>query len=620
MYSRERGTRVPFAPSTVRARCGQLDVALALRDQRALDKAKRCPRRTLVRALRNSFTSRYPTVPLIVGGNPVFDDIELCNVTFSDSEDEDNEADSRAPWLTARDPPGLQKSILSELFCELPTKPVSPRNAFAVENVRCALCLKSTAVECTSNETQCQMATFETETNSMVCSKVNGKEDCTIPHHQVPENTSCVASRSGESVDRFGGTCAHTFAVPEAADTKFGESPQVEKNIVESLDGNCCSENYHTTSNSLESNNETDRNGSTNRDLDMNSFSSGEAIPGDMRETCEFDFCDTDISSASNTLAAPAYGRSGIKGRNRVWDVIHNVAAADSSKLELSCCSEEKGVPCAEHCALALHEVLSVNLNIEVCSRYHIHDPSLYSFACAQLFRRDEYTQHVRDVHAVIHDAVDHLLEVRCPLAHAGCTFSMHRRLPSKSNVIFSPLLESLGLRQTDVQDSMSEVHELLSHSSDYPPASREGNFTEDRKVDVSNMFACNSASAVAARAPSSTAATFPQDSNSVNSSHSGEPSSKGLSHSVVFYDYAACKECTPELFTSREFDSAVCMRPRASKEPTPCEDDSEVLISSSIYFTLLYSGRHFNIEKVFYEFVYFLITRMQPVTFSFSE
>ncbi len=45
------------------ARYGQLDVALALRDQRVLNEALRAPRSTR-RALRNPLTQRFPAVPL----------------------------------------------------------------------------------------------------------------------------------------------------------------------------------------------------------------------------------------------------------------------------------------------------------------------------------------------------------------------------------------------------------------------------------------------------------------------------------------------------------------------------------------------------------------------------
>jgi len=93
----------------------------------------------------------------------------------------------------------------------------------------------------------------------------------------------------------------------------------------------------------------------------------------------------------------------------------------------------------------ALHEVLAVDLDMVVCARGNIRDPSVYSFTCAQLFRRDEYMRHFRDVHSVIHDALDHWLEVRCPLAYRGCTFSVHHRLPTGANIVFSPLLESIG-------------------------------------------------------------------------------------------------------------------------------------------------------------------------------
>jgi len=47
-------------------------------------------------------------------------------------------------------------------------------------------------------------------------------------------------------------------------------------------------------------------------------------------------------------------------------------------------------------------------------------------------------------------------------------------------------------------------------------------------------------------------------------------------------------KEGTPEMFTSREFDSTVYIRPRMLKEPTPCDDLEETLCLTGLPYEML--------------------------------
>ena len=65
LYAPERQARVPFKLANAHARGGQLDVALALRDQRMLTKAMQAPS-TTKRALRSHLTKRFPAVPINV--------------------------------------------------------------------------------------------------------------------------------------------------------------------------------------------------------------------------------------------------------------------------------------------------------------------------------------------------------------------------------------------------------------------------------------------------------------------------------------------------------------------------------------------------------------------------
>lgn len=93
-----------------------------------------------------------------------------------------------------------------------------------------------------------------------------------------------------------------------------------------------------------------------------------------------------------------------------------------------------------------------VPLNIELCveflTHYQLKPDRVYTFACGQVFRRDEYAWHYQNVHRDIHCGLNGWLEQRCPLAQYGCSFSRRRfrPAPSGSQLVFSELLESFGM------------------------------------------------------------------------------------------------------------------------------------------------------------------------------
>ena len=555
MYSRERGTRVQFAPSSLRARCGQLDVALALRDQRMLDRAKRFPRRSLVRALRNSFTKRYPAVPLLVGGNPAFvGENSVGELSFSESDDEEQEASSRAPWLTAKEPPGLQRSILNELLGELSTKSTASGcvSNLTAEDVRCALCPKVES-KCAANAAVCLT---ESVTEPVELSKPDGIESvtaCGSRHYRELDSSSNGCTTSAET-DLA--TCLLSSQdVPHSVN---GTSTNEEKIKVFWGDG------YQPV----------DANSSLVADADAKT----DAVQS-KREVGNIDSMSADRGWIADTCSngkPMKTGEGSIVGTSR--------SISDGGSLA---CIEHS----SESLPLTLHEVLAVDLNVEVCSRYTLRDPSLYSFICAQLFRRDEYMQHVCDVHSVIHDAIDHWLEVRCPLAHCGCTFSMHRRLPSGANIIFSPLLESLGLQRTDALVSAmkkSTLEELANQPESSPTACSQMPTSEDtcQMGDYETEILSLSSNDVK-YGNMSFSSTLKECTQELLTLGDNDASDRISTVNKMIVCEKRLKECTPEMFTSTEFDSAIYMRPRTSKEPTPADDD-EVLCLTSLPFELL--------------------------------
>ena len=100
---------------------------------------------------------------------------------------------------------------------------------------------------------------------------------------------------------------------------------------------------------------------------------------------------------------------------------------------------------------------LHLDIRLEVETRLQPKHKAMYTFVCAQLFRRDEYQWHSKNVHDDILGGMNNWLEQRCPLASYGCGFSVRRMYPNFnqdykssnfvpfSTIIFSPSVESFG-------------------------------------------------------------------------------------------------------------------------------------------------------------------------------
>uniref|UniRef100_A0AAV2JFE8 F-box domain-containing protein n=1 Tax=Knipowitschia caucasica TaxID=637954 RepID=A0AAV2JFE8_KNICA len=92
---------------------------------------------------------------------------------------------------------------------------------------------------------------------------------------------------------------------------------------------------------------------------------------------------------------------------------------------------------------------LRLDLMLECVARYQTRQRSMFTFVCGQLFRRDEFSSHFRNVHGDIHAGLSGWMEQRCPLAYYGCTFSQRRFCPQAqgARIIHDPHLGAFGLR-----------------------------------------------------------------------------------------------------------------------------------------------------------------------------
>ncbi|XP_072265282.1 F-box only protein 30 [Pyxicephalus adspersus] len=94
-------------------------------------------------------------------------------------------------------------------------------------------------------------------------------------------------------------------------------------------------------------------------------------------------------------------------------------------------------------------QTLGLDLVLEYVAGYQVKQRSMFTFVCGQLFRRDEFSSHFKNVHADIHAGLNGWMEQRCPLAYYGCTYSQRRFCPltQGSKIIHDRHLKSFGIQ-----------------------------------------------------------------------------------------------------------------------------------------------------------------------------
>ncbi|NWX08487.1 FBX30 protein, partial [Caloenas nicobarica] len=94
-------------------------------------------------------------------------------------------------------------------------------------------------------------------------------------------------------------------------------------------------------------------------------------------------------------------------------------------------------------------QTLGLDLVLEYVARYQTKQRSMFTFVCGQLFRRNEFSSHFKNVHGDIHAGLNGWMEQRCPLAYYGCTYSQRRFCPSTqgAKIIHDRHLRSFGVQ-----------------------------------------------------------------------------------------------------------------------------------------------------------------------------
>eukprot|EP00095_Tigriopus_kingsejongensis_P008525 maker-scaffold81_size397536-snap-gene-0.19 protein:Tk08525 transcript:maker-scaffold81_size397536-snap-gene-0.19-mRNA-1 annotation:"low quality protein: f-box only protein 40" len=110
-----------------------------------------------------------------------------------------------------------------------------------------------------------------------------------------------------------------------------------------------------------------------------------------------------------------------------------------------------------------------LDVKLETITRLQTKPRSMYTFVCAQEFRRDEFPHHSRNIHNDIHGGMNNWIEHRCPLACHGCSFSARRLYPHDFNhtLMFSPASESFGVKSINLPQILTVSSK--NHSTSLP-------------------------------------------------------------------------------------------------------------------------------------------------------
>ncbi|XP_054757798.2 uncharacterized protein LOC129263906 [Lytechinus pictus] len=399
VYASERQPQQPL--QVVPDNYNQLDIALALRDQRMLTKSMKASKRTR-QILTNALNRRHPAVPLSAQHtNDVPDSEEeqreLVNL-LQVMQDEKEAADRQR----ARTPPGLQRSICNELYRK------------------------------------------NHESNGTVAEPTS-QEPLPLPKDPFIHCSHCARRR--ERLDRVIASKAaihdpYNYDLDEEDDPSVGDYamtplPEHQNGFIHEGDG-CPNGLDHREGREdgvfHEGPPEADRPSSLN-----STFSSEES---EVQTPAVF----VTQSTTGDVSAAPTRGHS--------KPIIIQPPALSSSTNKIHRLSS------SSNGSLDSKQSLSLDLSLESITRYQAKPDSMYTFLCAQEFRRDEYPYHFQNVHSDIHGGLNGWMEQRCPLAPYGCTYSQRRLYPGTqgAHIIHSENLESFGLCLEESQREKPEV------------------------------------------------------------------------------------------------------------------------------------------------------------------
>lgn len=340
--SRERQLHIPFHQPNPHVRPGQLDVSLAMRDQRMLNEWIHAPRKAR-QAMRNGLTRHFPAVPFQLG-NRCDPESELSDHNLCSEE---------ALWELRKAPPGLKRSVCSELY---------------------------KASKQTTDSLSAALKVITSHAHNAE-KKINGE----IPLPMEEDKENCNGLANGWS------SATHH---PQKSLKTSTDSMDMELDTFEA----------HSEA-----------------EIDSDRMELAPELP-EIESNRNFDVLFVD---------------------NTIVSEISSASMTDHARKQPS------PLPPPPPTSPPMFVNLGLDLTLESITRYQTKPKSMYTFLCAQEFRRDEYSWHYQNVHSDIHGGLNGWLEQRCPLAHYGCMFSVRRFFPASpgSMLVHNDILESFGVK-----------------------------------------------------------------------------------------------------------------------------------------------------------------------------
>ena len=361
MHARENGVRLPLPETKTYIDCGQLDIGLAMRDQRMLIDSLRAPKK-LRRTLRNALTQKYPAAPF----TPHSRSHELDMAASSDTSHTISDDESGTPWDLTKPPPGLSESIKSKLF--LVTKETTDNLALALG--------KSASVISSSQDRLSGVPTAD------------GTSD---DPHQPPGLSFRSSSLPPD----------HTFGNRSAKDTAVNFIANSGNNtLANHMQSEAVAALNDDTHHALPSNISMCQNPDSSENTTSMTCCQGEGlrVPGQPQGGLAFSQ-PTERSVRSSVSSDRSDRISELSSRSR--STLQDIGGTQLYKLLGQNYGEEDGKSDSEkdqqaEPEICLHKLLGVNIGFECINKYMYKSPSMYNFICAQNFRRDEYRWHFK--------------------------------------------------------------------------------------------------------------------------------------------------------------------------------------------------------------------------------
>ncbi|XP_022099529.1 F-box only protein 30-like [Acanthaster planci] len=389
----------------------QLDMALALRDQRMLTRSMRASVRTR-KILTNNLNRRHPAVPLadqltVSNGSTVkeFDEQRELENLLQDMHQWENATERKR----SRSPAGLRQSICDELY------------RASQETVQ----QLSTAIHAMTGDSH----------------PPSEKADFSLGKSTYPYIHCAHCERRKERMERLLDSHNAMKDCGEDSQSLEGRKPSTEKNAAP---GDCHDESVHlrvikdtllgaTCTNEEEQLHRPGQISSpSSRDVQQGYRSSSSSSEGSLNDV-PMPALFVTPSTTGEVSAAPG------RGHSKILVVEPPKMIPGSGVASFPVTNSDSPMQAS----------LSLDLSLESITRYQAKPDSMYTFLCAQVFRRDEFASHFQNVHSDIHGGLNGWLEQRCPLAPYGCTYSQRRFFPGerKARIVHHEHLESFGVR-----------------------------------------------------------------------------------------------------------------------------------------------------------------------------